>query len=224
MKHPLLASALLLAISPALQAQERINLDDIVVTAARTPLPKESVTADVTVIDRAEIERAGVSSLTNLLSRQPGVQISTNGGMGNTSSVFLRGTASEQLVVLIDGLRVNSATLGTTSFENLPLAQIERIEILRGPASSLYGADAVGGVIQIFTKKSKHGKPIAHAALGLGSYDTASAEAGLSAGNQNTQFGVNVSSYDTNGFSAIRSTTPDVQDRDNDAYNNLSFT
>lgn len=223
MNNKTLASAILLALSTTLHAQENIQLDDVVITATRTPLSKESVIADVTVIDSAEIERAGVSSLTNLLSRQPGVQISANGGMGNSSSVFLRGTASEQLVVLIDGLRVNSATLGTTSFENLPLAQIERIEILRGPASSLYGADAVGGVIQIFTKKSQQGKPIAHAALGLGSYDTVSAEAGMSAGNANTQFGLNVSSYETNGFSAIRSTTPAAKDRDNDAYNNLSF-
>lgn len=222
MKKTIMASLIGLTFTTQGYSAENINLDDIVVTATRSTQLKEAIVADVTVIDQAEIERAGVSSLTNLLSRQAGVQISTSGGVGTASSVFLRGTSSEQLVVLIDGLRINSATLGATAFQNIPLSQIERIEILRGPASSLYGADAIGGVIQIFTKKAKKGKPAVHAALGIGSYDTTSAEAGISAGNENTYYGINISSYDTNGFSAIRSKTPNVQDRDNDAYNNLS--
>ncbi len=223
MNKIMITSLVALAFTPAAYSANSINIDDVVVTATRSAQPKEAVIADVTVIEREEIERAGGSSLINLLSRQAGVQINSSGGAGTTSSVFLRGTGSEQLVVLVDGLRINSATLGTTSFNNIPLGQIERIEILRGPASSLYGADAVGGVIQIFTKKTQKGKPLLHAALGFGSYDTISAEAGISAGNDNTQYGLNISSYDTNSFSAIRSITPNVQDRDNDAYNNLSF-
>ncbi len=223
MNKTIIASLIGLAFTPVAYSAENINLDDVVVTATRSAQPKEAVIADVTVIERDEIERAGGSSLTNLLSRQAGVQINSSGGAGTASSVFLRGTGSEQLVVLVDGLRINSATLGTTAFQNIPLGQVERIEILRGPASSLYGADAVGGVIQIFTRKAQKGKPLIHAALGLGSYDTVTAEAGISAGNDNTQYGLNISSHDTNSFSAIRSRTPNVQDRDNDAYNNLSF-
>jgi len=223
MNKTIIASLIGLAFTPVAYSAENINLDDVLVTATRSAQPKEAVIADVTVIERDEIERAGGSSLTNLLSRQAGVQINSSGGAGTISSVFLRGTGSEQLVVLVDGLRINSATLGTTAFQNIPLGQVERIEILRGPASSLYGADAVGGVIQIFTRKAQKGKPLIHAALGLGSYDTVTAEAGISAGNDNTQYGLNISSHDTNSFSAIRSRTPNVQDRDNDAYNNLSF-
>lgn len=224
MNKTIIASLIGLAFTPLTYSAENIELDDVVVTATRTAQPREAVIADVTVINKEEIERAGVGSLANLLSRQPGVQISTNGGAGLASNVFLRGTGSDQVVVLVDGLRINSVTTGKTSFENIPLGQIERIEILRGPASSLYGADAVGGVIQIFTKKSTNGKAIVHAAVGLGSFDTKTAEAGISGSNESTQYGINVSSFDTNGFSAIRtrSNTVKVKDRDNDGYNNLS--
>ena len=225
MKKTIIASLIGLAFAqPLFAADDNLKLNDVVVTATRTAQPKEAVIADVTVIDREEIQRAGVSSLTNLLSRQPGVQIATNGGAGMVSSVFLRGTSSDQLVVMIDGVRINSATLGSTSFENIPLSQIERIEILRGPASSLYGADAVGGVIQIFTRKATDGQAIVHAALGLGSYDTSTAEVGIHGSTKNTQYGINISSYDTNGFSSIntRNNTANVKDSDNDGYNNLS--
>ncbi len=225
MHKTIIASLIGLVFTLPIFAAETINVNDVVITATRTPQSKEAVVADITVIESEEIERAGVSSLTNLLSRQPGVQITTNGGAGMASSVFLRGTESSQVVVLIDGLRINSATLGSTSFENIPLAQIERIEILRGPASSLYGADAVGGVIQIFTKKATDGKTLIHAAIGLGSYDTSTAEAGIHGSNKNTQYGINVSSYSTNGFSSIntRNNATDVKDSDNDGYNNLSI-
>ncbi len=224
MKKSIIASLIVLAYSSSISAAEQLDLNAVVVTATRTAQPIEALTADVTVIERSEIERAGMSSLSNLLSRQPGVQISTNGGAGNASSIFLRGTASEQIVVLVDGLRVNSATLGTTAFQNLPLAQIERIEILRGPASSLYGADAVGGVIQIFTKKSTTAKAQFNAAVGLGSYNTKTAEAGVRGNTGSTQYGIQLSSYDTDGFSTIdtRSNTTPVQDADDDGYHNLS--
>lgn len=210
-------------ITPAFAA-ETINLDDIVVTASRVSQSRENVLGDVSVISQAEIERAGAGSLTDLLQSQPGVQINTSGGAGKASSVFLRGTNADHLIVLIDGLRINSATLGTTSFENIPLSQIEKIEILRGPASSLYGADAIGGVIQIFTKKGDASKPLIHAAVGLGSYNTKTAEAGVSAGFGDTRYGINVNSFDTRGFSAqaiLANNTP--IDKDNDGYRNLGI-
>lgn len=128
MNKTIIASLIGLAFTPAVYSAENIELNDVVVTATRTAQSKEAIIADVTVIDREEIERAGVSSLTNLLSRQAGVQINSNGGAGTTSSVFLRGAGSEQLVVLVDGLRINSATLGTTAFQNIPLGQIEKLK------------------------------------------------------------------------------------------------
>ncbi|MDO9282902.1 MAG: TonB-dependent receptor [Methylotenera sp.] len=220
MKKTIIASAISLAFTSPIVAAENINLEDVVVTASRTQQARSSVVGDVTVIDREEIERAGVGSLTDLLQSQPGVQISTNGGAGKASSVFLRGTNDQHLVVLIDGLRINSATGGGTSFENIPLAQIERIEILRGPASSLYGADAIGGVIQVFTRKAESSKLLVHAAVGLGSYDTHTAEAGISGSVSALKYGVNLSSLDTGGFSAKRIRRG--KDADDDSYRNIS--
>lgn len=211
--------------SPFLQqtafAAEQVNLDEVVVTASRVAQPKESVIADVTVIDRQEIERAGQSTFIELLQTQPGVEIASNGGAGKTSSVFLRGTNPGQVVVLIDGLRVSSATSGTTTFENIPLAQIEKIEILRGPATSLYGQDAIGGVIQIFTKKGE-GKPQFYAGVGYGSYNTRTADAGISGAVSDTKFSLAVSSSNTDGFSALR--TNFNIDKDKDGYRNLAVT
>jgi vitamin B12 transporter len=198
-----------------------MQTDEVIVTAARIPQRVDDVLADMTVIEKEEIERAGQSTLVELLQMQPGVEISSNGGAGKASSIFLRGTNSDHVVVLVDGLRINSATLGTTSFENLPLGQIERIEILRGPASSLYGADAIGGVIQIFTKRAEKGINYS-AFLGYGSYNTKRAEANVSGGNDNTRFSVNASGLKTNGFSAKNVTTG--FDADADPYHNLALT
>lgn len=204
----------------AIAASTSIKSEDVIVTASRVSQPRESVIADVTVIDSEEIERAGQSSFIELLQTQPGIEISSNGGPGKTSSVFLRGTNPNQVVVLIDGMRVGSATAGTTTFENLPLAQIEKIEILRGPATSLYGQDAIGGVIQIFTKRGD-GKQNLSAALGYGTYNTKTAEASASGSVGDTRYALNASSLDTDGFSSKRFRTG-IQ-RDNDGYRNLAF-
>lgn len=139
---------------PALsQSGATPQLTETVVTASRVPTPVTDVIADVSIIDRQALERAGQSSLRDILAQQPGVQMVSNGSYRSSTGVFLRGASSSQTIVLIDGVRVGSATLGTAPFENFPLARIERIEILRGAASALYGPDAVGGVIQIFTRE-----------------------------------------------------------------------
>ncbi|MEQ1487478.1 MAG: TonB-dependent receptor [Methylotenera sp.] len=223
MKNPMIAS-LVCATFVAPSFAKPVDLDSMVITASRVSQAHENVLADITIIDQAEIERAGAGSMTDLLQSQPGVQINANGGAGKASSVYLRGSNSDHLIVLVDGLRINSATLGTTSFENIPLSQVEKIEILRGPASSLYGADAIGGVIQIFTKKGGAGKPLIHAAIGLGSYHTKTAEVGVSGGFGDTGYGLHLNSSDTNGFSSqgiLASNTP--IDQDNDGYRNLGL-
>ena len=219
MNKSILVSLLGLAFSTNSFATEDINLDNVVVTAARIPQSRESVIGDVTVIDAAEIQRAGQSTFIELMQRQAGVEISSNGGAGQVSSIFLRGTNSNQVVILIDGMRIGSATTGSTAFSNIPLAQIEKIEILRGPATSLYGQDAVGGVIQIFTKQGS-GTPQFNAALGYGSYNTKTVEAGFLGSVENTNFALNVSSIATNGFSALKTTTS--IDKDKDSYRNLA--
>ncbi len=155
------------------------RIDPVFVTAARSPQPIGDLLADVTVIGQAEISRSGAQSLTELLQRQPGIEIVQNGGPGATSGVFLRGANRGQTLVLIDGVRLSSATVGATSLEAIPLDLIERIEVLRGPASSLYGADAIGGVIQVFTRRGS-GTFSVNASAGYGTYDTRSATGGMS--------------------------------------------
>src|SRR5204863_5916836 len=160
-------------------AVAQTNIPSIVVTALRAEQPLTDLLADVTLIGPEEIARAGPGGLAALLQRQPGVEIVTNGGPGSTSGVFLRGANTGQTLVLVDGLRVGSSTSGTAPLEAIPLEQIERIEILRGPASSLYGADAIGGVIQIFTRNAADGFA-ANGQAAYGTYRTAIASAGFS--------------------------------------------
>ncbi len=146
--------ALIAAVPSPLFAQQSAGfLPEIVVTATRNEIPFEDALADVTVIDEDRIEKSGAASLGELLRRQPGVEIVHNGGTAAMTSAFVRGSNSGHVVVLIDGVRTASVSTGATSLEMIPLEQISRIEIVRGAASSLYGADAVGGIIQIFTKR-----------------------------------------------------------------------
>ncbi len=128
-------------------------LSPIVITSTRSPQRADESIAEVTVIDRAQIDAATGRTLVDLLGRQPGVRFTNSGGYGRASSIFMRGLESRHTLLLIDGIRYGSATVGTPAWENLPLDAIERIEIVRGPLSALYGSDAAAGVVQIFTRK-----------------------------------------------------------------------
>ena len=160
-------------------AQMTNPLPPVAVTATRGAQPVADVLADLTVIDHDEIVRSGAQSLPEVLQRQPGVEITMNGGPGSTSGAFLRGANRGQTLVLVDGLRVGSSSVGATSLEAIPLDQIDRVEILRGPASSLYGADAIGGVIQVFTKRAKGDAFAGSVSAGYGTYDTGNASASV---------------------------------------------
>ncbi len=159
----------------------------------------------------------GAQSLAELLARQPGVEIATSGGPGTTSSLFLRGSNSDHTLVLVDGLRVGSSTDGATAIEAIPLDQIDHIEILRGPASSLYGADAIGGVIQIFTRRSD-GALGANASAGYGTYRTALAAAGISGGAGPLRFALQAGLNRSAGFAAIGNPANPNFDSDHDGY------
>lgn len=217
-KSALAGLACLLACLPA-HAHESIYSNDVVVTASRIPQSRDSLIADVSVIERDEIERAGMSTLIELLRTQPGIEIESNGGPGATANVHLRGTSSQSVVVLVDGMRMGSATNGTTAFHQITPEQIDHIEIVRGPNSSLYGYDAIGGVIQIFTRQGS-GKPRASAYLGYGSNNTRDAAASFNGAVDNTRFALNISSLATDGISTLR--TNSGRDADDDAYRNLS--
>jgi len=196
-------------------------LDPIVVTATRSPQRLLDLVADVTVIDADEIARGAGQGLVALLSRQPGVEIIQNGGPGSTSGVFLRGANAAQTLVLIDGMRVASASSGATALEAIPVEQIERIEILRGPASSLYGADAIGGVIQVFTRRGG-ARMAANASVGYGTFDSWSGAAGVSGGRGPLHGSVELAGRGSAGFNAIVNPANPSYDPDRDGYRNAS--
>jgi vitamin B12 transporter len=198
-------------------AQSTSSLPPAVVTAARLPQQADSVLADVSVIEAADIERAGPVPLIELLRTHGGVEITSNGGAGQVSGVFLRGSNPNHVVVLVDGVRINSATTGANAFEHIPLAQIERIEILRGPASSLYGADAIGGVIQIFTRRAGS---YAQARASAGTWHTAELSGGIGREFGTTRISVNAGYSDSDGFSATNETHPFSFNPDDDGYRN----
>jgi vitamin B12 transporter len=152
----------------------------VVVTANRVPVPLSQVLADVVVIDEAQLRNAAGSSIEDVLRDFAGVQLSRTGPPGQSAGIFIRGASMANTVVLIDGVRIGSATLGQAALEALGLGAIERIEILRGPGSSLYGADAVGGVVQVFTKRGQRGAPRVQGAVHAGRYGSSEVQGSVS--------------------------------------------
>ncbi len=178
--RPMVAGSLSLLFLAASNPVVADELDDVVVTATRTSQPADEALASVTVITRAQIESRQARSIEDLLLGVEGLAMGNSGGPGRLTSFFVRGTDSDQLLVLVDGIKVGSATAGTVALQNLPLEQIERIEFVRGPRSSLYGSEAVGGVLQLFTRRG--GGPLsADFSISGGSYGTLQG-AGLGAG------------------------------------------
>ncbi|MGH8030761.1 MAG: TonB-dependent receptor domain-containing protein [Arenimonas sp.] len=208
LRRSLLSASLLASLSPAVQAADGSTLPDVVVTATRNEVPREKVLAAVTVLDRAAIERSQAADILELLGRQPGIDIVRTGGPGSLSTLNTRGGNSNHTLVLIDGLRVNSSVQGLFDLAHLPLAQVERIEIVRGPRAALWGSDAIGGVVQVFTRDAS-----SFAELRAGSYGHGAADAGLSLGTD-TRFGMSAGVESLEGFSASD------YDADRDGYTN----
>lgn len=181
---------------------DETQLRTTVVTATRSETPLDDTLADVRVVTAEQISQSTGRSLAEVLQRFAGVQMSSNGGRGNTQSVYIRG--SKQVVLLIDGVRYGSATIGTPTLESLPLEAIERIEVVHGPASALYGSDAVGGVIQIFTKQGRGAQqpftPYASATWGRAGYKKA--DGGLAGAQSGWNYSLNLARVVDPGFSA----------------------
>ncbi len=174
--------------------------------------------AEVTVLDRAALERSEGRSLVEVLSQAPGLQFTNNGGLGKPSSVFIRGLESRHVLLLIDGVRVGSATLNAASFDNLPLDAIERIEIVLGPMTSVYGSNAMGGVVQLFTRRGGTGVQ-SNAKLGLGSRGYGLAAAGVGFGGSGFDVQAQLQHQRTDGFSATNAAVPfGSYNPDNDGY------
>ena len=194
---------LLCASAAAFAAGQTTTLGQIVVTATRTAQTEDATLAPVTVITRAEIELLQPSSLQDLLNDTPGMAISNNGGPGKVTSLFLRGTESDQVLVLVDGIRVGNATSGTTPVQDIPVDLIQRIEIVRGPFSSLYGSEAIGGVIQIFLRHAP-GTFTPNASVGVGSWSHWKASSGFSAAGDKGWIAVQATHDQTKGINACK--------------------
>jgi vitamin B12 transporter len=224
MQRSLIAGLIACALSSA--AAEDIptfDLGTIVVTPARAPQPLSAALQSTTVIGAPDIAAAGQQTLPELLQMKGGVEIATNGGPGQLSGVFIRGANSSHTVVLVDGVRMDNITSGTTALENIPLDQVERIEIVRGPGSSLYGADAIGGVVQIFTRKPEGSGFQAEA--GAGNWNTFKSSVGVWHRVGDTQFDLRAGYEDTHAFSATNSHAPSyVYNPDDDPYRNKNLT
>ena len=213
-----LALALVAAFPVFSQTQAALQLKETVVTATRSAQPLSDVVADVTIIDREHIERSGAAGLADVLKRVPGIEISRNGGPATTTSVFLRGAESRFTAVYIDGVRIDSQATGGAAWESIPLALIDRIEVLRGPAGAVYGSDALGGVIQIFTKRGEAGfAPFA--GVGFGTYNTRKLDAGFSGASGGFDYSLGLAHEESDGFNAR---TVATQNPDLDGYRSSS--
>jgi vitamin B12 transporter len=182
-------------------------LNDVVVTATRNASAVDDLVSDVTVITRDTIEASTARTLPELLARAAGLQVSASGGLGKTSSVFIRGAENRHTILLVDGVRLGSATTGNPTWDNIPVDMIERIEVLKGPASALYGSEGVGGVVQVFTRQGRQGFHPS-AALTLGSGRHRKAEAGASGGEGALSYALGVQSTRETGFSATNERVP----------------
>jgi vitamin B12 transporter len=226
MKKTLLAMALLSSIAAAHAADAPADrLDPVVVTANRAATPLDEVLAPVTLITREDIERLQPVNVQDLLAGLPGIVIANSGGIGQQTSLFMRGTNSSHTLVLLDGVRVGTVGAGIPAYEQLPVDQIDHIEIVRGPQSSLYGSDAIGGVIQIFTRHGQAGEaPTPSLSVTGGSHGYSDGQFGLSGGTQHSWYNASLGGQYTSGINACRVGAGDVfkgcftNEPDHDAY------
>ncbi|MDR6608420.1 TonB-dependent receptor domain-containing protein [Pseudomonas synxantha] len=220
--------ALTLALLPAgqlladtFERDQALKLPDVLISANRQVEARNDSSAANTVFTREDIDRLQPDSVTDLLRRVPGVQVSQTGGRGSLPGVYIRGTQSAQSLVLVDGQRIGSSTSGDSNLQHINIEQVERVEVLRGSRSVIYGSDAIGGVIQIFTRRgSEQGlQPRLH--TGFGSNQTWEHNLGLSGGDEQTRFNLGTSLDETAGINRTHESFP--SDGDHDEYRNQSF-
>jgi vitamin B12 transporter len=198
--HPVLVLGLAaLSVSTVRAADD--SVDQIVVTATRTPVPAAEVAVPVIVITREEIERSLAGDVGELLKQHAGVEIGRNGGPGQVASLFIRGTNNDHAVVLVDGVRVNPGTIGGAAIQHILPEAIERIEVVKSPRSSLYGSDALGGVVQIFTRAAARDRFAAMASGGRYGTLNGQLDAGIAFGERGG-LGITVGHVDSDGFPA----------------------
>jgi vitamin B12 transporter len=188
---------------------------EVVVTATRYPVPRDQVLPATFVVERDELQRSLATDVADVLRFRSGVELGRNGGPGQTTSMFMRGTESNHTLVLVDGVRINPGTVGGAALQNLSPELVERIEVVKGPRSTLYGTDAIGGVVQIFTRAREARGMTAEGGYGSDNTIVANTTGGWGSESMHVGFGVNY--LDTDGF------PPRTTDPRGGAYDNLSF-
>ncbi len=197
----------------------QVELDKIVVTATRTPTKTSNVIAQTRVIDSEELQRYQGQTVTDVLKNQPGINITQSGGMGTASNFYMRGFDSKQILVIIDGIRYGSISLGSPSLNLLSADQLDRIEILYGASgSSIYGSDAMGGVIQIFTKGNSVDKSNVSTTVGYGSNNHYQIGITGQLKNATSSMSLGVSRNETDGFNAIANSNSTDYNADDDGF------
>ena len=222
-----LAAGLSCVFALPLSAQPAPAEADIVLTPGRSPQALNRSGSAVTVIRQEDIQKSSPASMADLLQGVPGVSVSQAGGPGQIMNVRLRGAESRNTLVLVDGVRVNDPSAGSGEFDFAALvpADVERIEVLRGPQSALYGSDAIGGVINVITRKGR-GDPRGFAQIETGRYGTSAGKAGISGGTRTFDYALSISAVKSAGFSAYgyrvgRARAQQAWPLENDAYARL---
>lgn len=225
MNFPRLAPLLLCLPTPLLaeplDRDAALKLPDVVISANRQVEDRNQSSAATTVFTRDDIERLQPGNVTDLLTRVPGVQVARTGGRGSLPGIFIRGTKAAQTLVLVDGQRIANTSSGDSALQYLDIQQIERVEVLRGSRSAIYGSDAMGGVIQIFTRRGADDGLHANLRLAAGSQQTFQRSLGLSGGDGRTRFSLGASLDESAGIDDTRQSFPG--DKDHDGYRNRSL-
>ncbi|QXH99916.1 TonB-dependent receptor [Pseudomonas monsensis] len=218
---PLLLLTTASAFAETFERDEALKLPDTLISANRQVEARNDSSAANTVFTREDIDRLQPGSVTDLLQRVPGVQVAQAGGRGSLPGIYIRGTQSAQSLVLVDGQRIGSSTSGDSNLQHLNIDQIERVEVLRGSRSVIYGSDAIGGVIQIFTRRGTEQSLQPRLHLGFGSHQTWERSLGLAGGDEKTRFNLGASLDETAGLDRTHESYP--SDSDHDAYRNKSI-
>lgn len=212
---------MLCAVFSMAHAATDVPLEITVVTGTRIEQPLNQSLSSTTVLTAQDINNSQAPDVPTILRNMAGVEVSQNGGMGKSSSLFLRGADSTNVLVLVDGVRVNSATTGMTSLDQIMLDQVDHIEVVRGNVSSLYGSEAIGGVIQIFTKHGA-GAPTMNISAGMGNQGTQRLSTGVGGATEAVDFNVQISAFKTDGVPALNSALVPNTNPNPDGYRNNS--
>ncbi|WEJ63561.1 TonB-dependent receptor plug domain-containing protein [Thiomicrorhabdus lithotrophica] len=223
MKLSKLSSALLLAITSSSQTVFATELNDIIVSANHIDMSAHAVTADSTIITAEEIAENHYRTLDDALKQIPGISVLRNGGLGNVTSIIMRGQSNKDVLILVNGIEMNN-TMGTGGalISHLLISDIERIEVLKGAQSGIWGANASAGVINIITKKASTGTQ-GNVNIELGSNAYKKISASLSSATDEGDFALSFSNIDTDGFSSVKVYKTNVNDFESDAFTQTDF-